>query len=72
MYFQCQESRSLDTNRELARRHMQERLDWYYNGEQSVLAQEKQEMIRKKKESKKATQRKLEKLKQFKEREGLT
>ncbi|KAK2156090.1 hypothetical protein LSH36_222g04038 [Paralvinella palmiformis] len=68
----CQESRSLDTNRVRARRHMQERLDSYYNGEESVLAQEKQEMIRKKIKRKNVTNKKLEKLKQFKEREGLS
>jgi len=51
---------------------MQERLDSYYNGEESVLAQEKQEMIRKKIKRKNVTNKKLEKLKQFKEREGLS
>ena len=69
--FQCHETRSKDTNRTRARRRMQERLDWHYNGENSIMSKAKKDSTEKKRDSKKASNKRLEKLKLFKEREGL-
>lgn len=66
------ETRSLEMNRRRARLHLQEKLDWYYNKENSQIAQEKREDAKKKAERKRKSKLKLEKLKAFKEREGLS
>ena len=71
VYFQCHETRSLDKNRVLARQRMQERLDWFHNKENSVKELEKQEASARRKKKKQRTNRRLEKLREFKEREGL-
>lgn len=67
----CHESRSLETNQKLARVRLQEKLDWFYNRENSIAEQEKRESSLKKKEKEKRTKERLEKLRAFKEREGL-
>jgi uncharacterized protein YnzC (UPF0291/DUF896 family) len=58
-------------NKKRARRRMQERLDWYYNRENSQLAQEKKEQSISRDEKKRRSKLRLEKKKAFKEREGL-
>ncbi|CAH8846630.1 unnamed protein product [Trichobilharzia szidati] len=68
----CQDSRELERNRELARRRLNDKLDVFYNGEESTI-----EQIRRK-EKAKENQRYLKSKKRlaakmaFKEREGLT
>ncbi|VDQ07564.1 unnamed protein product [Trichobilharzia regenti] len=68
----CQDSRELERNRELARRRLNDKLDVYYNGEESTIEQIRQ------KEKLKEDQRYLKSKKRlaakmaFKEREGLT
>lgn len=69
--FQCHETRSLETNQKLARVRLQEKLDWFYNRENSLAEQEKRESSLKKREKEKRTKERLEKLRAFKEREGL-
>lgn len=60
--YQCHAERSLERNRKIARRRMQEKLDDHYNGENSIRAIEKR-MGREKREKKKAkTRKKLERL----------
>ena len=68
---QCHETRSLDKNRKRARFHLQEKLDWHFNRENSIIETEKREASRKLKERKRRTNKKLEKLREFKAREGL-
>ncbi len=58
-------------NRELARCRLQEKLDWYYNRENSVKELEKRQASLKRQNKKNKTKQKLEQLKAFKEREGL-
>lgn len=69
--FQCHSTRSLETNQKLARVRLQERLDWFYNRENSLAEQDKREAGQKKREREKRTRERLEKLRAFKEREGL-
>lgn len=71
MVFQCHSTRSLETNQKLARVRLQERLDWFYNRENSIAEQAKREATQKKREREKRTRERLEKLRAFKEREGL-
>jgi len=68
---QCHETRSLENNRQLARRHMQERLDWHYNGTNSLIEQEKQRLSVDRQKRKQKTKERLAKLAAFKEREGI-
>ena len=68
---QCHETRSLDDNRKKARIHLQEKLDWFHNKEDSIIETQKREAARKHKEKKRRTNKKLQKLKEFKAREGL-
>jgi len=68
----CHETRSLERNRERARVRLQERLDWFYNKENSQAGQEKSESSKERKRKKSKTNERLEKLKAFKEREGLS
>lgn len=67
----CHSTRSLETNQKLARVRLQERLDWFYNRENSIAEQAKREATQKKREREKRTRERLEKLRAFKEREGL-
>lgn len=62
----CQQTRFLEKNRFLARRQLQERLDVYYNGEQSLVAQYKREKSEKKEAKRVETKRILEKKRAFK------
>jgi hypothetical protein len=71
MVLQCHEHRQLSKNRVVARLRMQERLDWFYNRENSIKEQEKRESSKRKQLKKNRTNEKLAKLKAFKEREGL-
>ncbi|KAI0215411.1 hypothetical protein LSAT2_032537 [Lamellibrachia satsuma] len=67
----CHETRSLHDNRKLARLRLQERLDVFYNGENSFVEQQKKEFARKRQEKKKQTRERLTRLREFKEREGI-
>jgi hypothetical protein len=58
-------------NRERARLHLQEKLDWHFNRENSIISQEKRAASVELKEKKRRTNKKLELLRQFKEREGI-
>jgi len=68
----CHESRSLVTNRATARLRLQERLDYHWHGPDSIAEREKREGTEKLKKKELKTKERLEKLRQFKEREGLT
>ena len=50
---------------------MQEKLDHHYHGENSQIAQEKREASRQRAQKKSRTRKKLQLLREFKEREGL-
>ncbi|XP_022373156.1 probable peptide chain release factor C12orf65 homolog, mitochondrial [Enhydra lutris kenyoni] len=63
----CHQTRSVDQNRKLARKILQEKLDIFYNGENSLVYKEKQEAERKKQERKKRAKETLEKKKLLKE-----
>jgi hypothetical protein len=67
----CHETRSLHENRRLARIHLQQHLDFYVNGRNCVAERLKEEArkIRQKREVK--TKNRLDKLSEFKHREGL-
>lgn len=67
----CHESRSLDENRKIARARLITRLDHFLNGEDSVEAQIRRENKRKKEISDAIKKERLQKKKEFKEREGL-
>jgi len=69
--YQCHETRSLETNRQLARRHMQERLDWHYNGSSSLAEQLKRQLSVERQKRKQKTKDRLSKLQAFKQREGI-
>jgi hypothetical protein len=69
--FQCHEDRLLAKNRITARLRLQEKLDWFYNRENSLKMQAKRESAKQKQFKKNRTNEKLAKLKAFKEREGL-
>lgn len=64
---QCHQTRSVDQNRKLARKILQEKVDVFYNGEHSPVHQERREAERKKQERKKRAKEALEKKKLFKE-----
>ncbi|XP_049625224.1 mitochondrial translation release factor in rescue [Suncus etruscus] len=63
----CHQTRSVDQNRKLARKILQEKVDIFYNGEHSPVHQERREAERKKQERKKRAKEALEKKKLFKE-----
>lgn len=67
----CHETRSLETNRQKARRHMQERLDWHYNGSDSFAEQLKRQLSVERHKRKQKTKDRLAKLSAFKQREGI-
>lgn len=67
----CHETRSVAMNRQRARARLQEKLDLHYNGEQSYVEQQRREEARKLKEKKRRSQAHQQKLKAFREREGL-
>lgn len=67
----CHETRSLHSNRKLARQRLQERLDVHYHGENSFVELQKKDFARRKEERKKRTRDKLLRLREFKEREGI-
>jgi protein subunit release factor B len=50
----CHQTRSVDHNRKLARKILQERVDVFYNGENSPVYKEKREAEKKKQEKKKS------------------
>lgn len=64
---QCHQTRSVDQNRKLARKILQEKVDIFYNGENSLVYKEKQEAEKKKQERKKRAKETLEKKKLLKE-----
>ncbi|XP_045634283.1 mitochondrial translation release factor in rescue [Ursus americanus] len=63
----CHQTRSVDQNRKLARKILQEKVDIFYNGEHSLVYKEKQEAEKKKQERKKRAKETLEKKKLLKE-----
>lgn len=64
---QCHQTRSVDQNRKLARRILQEKVDVFYNGENSLVCREKREAEKRKQERKKRAKETLEKKKLLKE-----
>ncbi|XP_073078670.1 mitochondrial translation release factor in rescue isoform X1 [Manis javanica] len=63
----CHQTRSVDQNRKLARKILQEKVDVFYNGENSLVYKEKREAEKKKQERKKRAKETLEKKKVLKE-----
>ncbi|XP_006149320.1 probable peptide chain release factor C12orf65 homolog, mitochondrial [Tupaia chinensis] len=63
----CHQTRSVDQNRKLARKILQEKVDVFYNGENSAVYKEKREAEKKKQERKKRAKETLEKKKLLKE-----
>ncbi|XP_077015779.1 mitochondrial translation release factor in rescue [Tamandua tetradactyla] len=63
----CHQTRSVDQNRKLARRILQEKVDVFYNGENSLVYKEKLEAEKKKQARKKRAKETLEKKKLLKE-----
>uniref|UniRef100_K9IH49 Mitochondrial translation release factor in rescue n=1 Tax=Desmodus rotundus TaxID=9430 RepID=K9IH49_DESRO len=63
----CHQTRSVDQNRKIARKIMQEKVDIFYNGENSLAHREKREAEKKKQERKKRAKETLEKKKRLKE-----
>ncbi|XP_037367168.1 mitochondrial translation release factor in rescue-like [Talpa occidentalis] len=63
----CHQTRSVDQNRKLARKILQEKVDVFYNGEDSPVYREKREAEKKKQEKKKRTKETLAKKKLLKE-----
>lgn len=59
----CHQTRSVDQNRKLARKILQEKVDVFYNGENSPVCREKREAEKKKRERKKRAKETLEKKK---------
>lgn len=57
----CHQTRSLDQNRKLARKILQEKVDVFYNEENSVAYRERREAEKKKQERKKRAKQTLEK-----------
>ena len=68
---QCHDSRSLITNRATARLRLQERLDAHWHGTDSVLDLRRREGTEKRLRKEAKTKERLEKLRLFKEREGI-
>ncbi|CAF3581793.1 unnamed protein product [Rotaria sp. Silwood1] len=67
----CQQTRFLEKNRFLARRQLQERLDIYYNGDQSLVAQYKREKSERKEIKRIETKKTLEKKRAFKSEQDI-
>lgn len=67
----CHETRSVEKNRQLARRHMQEQLDWHYNGSNSYIEKQKRQLSVERQIRKQKTNDRLAKLLAFKQREGI-
>nr|XP_019806104.1 probable peptide chain release factor C12orf65 homolog, mitochondrial isoform X2 [Tursiops truncatus]XP_033692689.1 probable peptide chain release factor C12orf65 homolog, mitochondrial isoform X2 [Tursiops truncatus]XP_033692690.1 probable peptide chain release factor C12orf65 homolog, mitochondrial isoform X2 [Tursiops truncatus]XP_033692691.1 probable peptide chain release factor C12orf65 homolog, mitochondrial isoform X2 [Tursiops truncatus] len=65
--YHCHQTRSVDQNRKLARRILQEKVDVFYNGENSPVYKEKREAEKRKQERKKRAKETLEKKKLLKE-----
>ncbi|XP_004459335.2 mitochondrial translation release factor in rescue [Dasypus novemcinctus] len=63
----CHQTRSVDQNRTLARKILQEKVDVFYNGENSLVYKEKREAQKKKQARKKRAKETLEKKKLLKE-----
>nr|XP_019589568.1 PREDICTED: probable peptide chain release factor C12orf65 homolog, mitochondrial [Rhinolophus sinicus] len=63
----CHQTRSVDQNRKLARKILQEKVDVFYNGENSLVYKDKREAEKKKQERKKRAKETLEKKKRLKE-----
>ncbi|KAM5199522.1 mitochondrial translation release factor in rescue [Hipposideros larvatus] len=63
----CHQTRSVDQNRKLARQILQEKVDVFYNGENSLVYKDKREAEKKKQERKKRAKETLEKKKLLKE-----
>ncbi|XP_012637648.1 mitochondrial translation release factor in rescue isoform X2 [Microcebus murinus] len=63
----CHQTRSVDENRKRARKILQEKVDVFYNGENSPVLKEKREAEKKKQERKKRAKETLEKKKLLKE-----
>ncbi|CAH7243039.1 mitochondrial translation release factor in rescue [Phodopus roborovskii] len=63
----CHQTRSVDQNRKIARKILQEKVDVFYNGENSPIHKEKLEAERRKREKKKRAKETLEKKKLLKE-----
>ncbi|XP_008837520.1 probable peptide chain release factor C12orf65 homolog, mitochondrial [Nannospalax galili] len=62
----CHQTRSMDHNRKLARKILQEKVDVFYNGENSSVNKEKREAEKKKQARKKRAKETLEKKRLFK------
>ncbi|KAM5313129.1 mitochondrial translation release factor in rescue [Glossophaga mutica] len=63
----CHQTRSVEQNRKLARKILQEKLDIFYNGEDSLAHREKREAKKKKQERKRRAKETLEKKRRLKE-----
>ncbi|XP_040842823.1 probable peptide chain release factor C12orf65 homolog, mitochondrial [Ochotona curzoniae] len=63
----CHQTRSVEQNRKLARRILQEKVDVFYRGEDSLVFQEKREAEKRKEERKRRAKATLEKKKMLKE-----
>ncbi|TEA36708.1 hypothetical protein DBR06_SOUSAS310121, partial [Sousa chinensis] len=63
----CHQTRSVDQNRDLAQRILQEKVDVFYNGENSPVYKEKREAEKRKQVRKKKANETLEKKKVLKE-----
>lgn len=70
--FQVHETRSLDQNRKIARLRLRQKLDQYLNKENSQREILKRQASANRKIKKRKTNERLEKLRAFKEREGLS
>lgn len=68
----CQQTRFLEKNRFLARRQLQEKLDIYHNGEDSLVAQYKREKNEKKQAQRLETKKTLEKKRVFKSEQDIS
>ena len=69
--FQCHETRSLEDNRKRARMRLRQKLDYHFNLENSVQEVVKRQGSLERKLKRQRTNTRLEKLKAFKEREGI-
>ncbi|XP_078523720.1 mitochondrial translation release factor in rescue isoform X2 [Lissotriton helveticus] len=63
----CHQTRSLEQNRKIARKILQEKVDIFYKGETSELCKSKVEAEKRKQEKRRKANELLEKKKQFKE-----
>ncbi|XP_028002916.2 mitochondrial translation release factor in rescue isoform X2 [Eptesicus fuscus] len=63
----CHQTRSVEQNRKLARKIMQEKLDIFYHGEESLAYRERRAAEKKKQERKKRAKETLEKKRQLKQ-----